>query len=227
MDHVLADREAARAVRHHALALRRADRRAQIGLARQARLALPAFRRVQRNDVIALLQRSHAAADVDDDAGAFVTEDHREQAFGIRARARELIGVADAGRLDLDEHFAGARSVEIDGGDFERLAGGISDCGLGLHRSTLAAECATAAVRACSGMRFAAHRPRADARPSGSPRRPCRSRRAAARESSRECSRTLCLVAGDPLVERVLPFLLAEAHAHRDLVVELDLVDPA
>src|ERR1043166_6770633 len=30
-------------------------------------------------------------------------------------------------------------------------------------------------------------------------------------------------VTRDPLVEGVFPFLLAEAHAHRDLVVELDL----
>ena len=32
---------------------------------------------------------------------------------------------------------------------------------------------------------------------------------------------------GDPLVERVFPFLLAKAHAHRDFVIELDLADPA
>ena len=135
MDLVLADREAARAVRHHALALRRADRRAQIGLARQARLALAALRRVQRNDVIADLQRGHAATDVDHDAGAFVTEDHREQAFGIRARARELIGVAHAARLDLDQHLAVARSIEVDGDDFERFAGGLGDGGASFHWS--------------------------------------------------------------------------------------------
>ena len=48
--------------------------------------------------------------DVDDDARAFVAEDHREQPFRIGARAREFIGVTDAGRLDLDEHFAGLRA---------------------------------------------------------------------------------------------------------------------
>ena len=52
-----AEREAARAVGHHALALRRADRRAQIGLARQAGLALPALGRVERDDVIAASRR--------------------------------------------------------------------------------------------------------------------------------------------------------------------------
>ncbi len=81
MDHFLADGEAAGAVRHHALALRRADRRAQVGLVRQAGLALPAFRRVQRNDVIALLEARHSRPHVNNDARALVTEDDREQAL--------------------------------------------------------------------------------------------------------------------------------------------------
>ena len=45
--------EAAGAVRHQALALRRADGGAQVGAARQAGFALPAFRRVERDDVVA------------------------------------------------------------------------------------------------------------------------------------------------------------------------------
>ena len=83
--------------------------------------------------MVAGLQRRHAAADLDHDAGAFVAEDHREQAFGIGARARELVGVADAGRLDLDQHLAGPRSFELDGLDYERLAGGVSDGGASFH----------------------------------------------------------------------------------------------
>src|SRR6185436_20625895 len=39
---------------------------------------------------------------------------------------------------------------------------------------------------------------------------------------SRQDRAHLGLVGADPLIERVFPFLLAEAHAHRDLVVELD-----
>jgi hypothetical protein len=66
------------AVGHQALALGGADRGAEIGLARQAGRALPAFRRVQRNDVIALLHAGDAAADVDHDAGALMTENCRE-----------------------------------------------------------------------------------------------------------------------------------------------------
>ena len=100
-------REAAGAVGHHALALGRADRRAEVGLARQAGFALPAFRRVERDDVVALLHRGHARPDLDHDAGALVAEDRPGRALRIGAGQRELVGVADPGRLDLDQHLAG------------------------------------------------------------------------------------------------------------------------
>src|SRR6185437_4572415 len=58
--HLAADREPAGAVGHHALALGRADGRAEVGLAGEAGLALPALRRVERNDVIALFHRGDA-----------------------------------------------------------------------------------------------------------------------------------------------------------------------
>src|SRR5271166_2510924 len=41
--------------------------------------------------------------------------------------------MTDAGRFDLDENFAVARSVEIDFGNFERLSCGDGDGGLRLH----------------------------------------------------------------------------------------------
>jgi hypothetical protein len=63
--------------------------------------------------VIPLLHARHARPHVDDDPRALVAEDHREEALGICAGARELVGVADAGRLDLDEHLARARPVEV------------------------------------------------------------------------------------------------------------------
>ncbi len=104
------EREAAGAVGHHALALRCANGGAEIGLARQAGFALPAFRRVERNDVIALLDARHARPDVDDDAGTLMTQDRRKETFRIRARTREFVGVTDTGRFDLDQYFAGLRS---------------------------------------------------------------------------------------------------------------------
>src|SRR5262252_8659983 len=72
------EREPRRPVGHDALPLGRADGRAQIGLARQTRRALPAFRRIERNDVVALLHARHARPDIDDDAGALVAENGRE-----------------------------------------------------------------------------------------------------------------------------------------------------
>ena len=41
--------------------------------------------------------------------------------------------MADAGRLDLDQNLAGARPVEIERDDFERLVGGESYGGAGFH----------------------------------------------------------------------------------------------
>ncbi|MBA7651456.1 hypothetical protein ES703_59275 [subsurface metagenome] len=135
MDGLAADREARGAVGHHALALRRADRGAEVGLARQARRALPAFRRVERNDVVAFLDAGDALADIDNDAGAFMAEDCRKQAFGISAGEGELVGVTDAGRLDLDHHLPMFRSVQVDLDNLEGFPAFKGNCCTRLHRS--------------------------------------------------------------------------------------------
>ena len=83
--------------------------------------------------MIALLHRGHAGADIDDDAGAFVAEDRGKQALRIGARQRELVGMTDTGRLDLDQHFAGARAIELDRRDFKRFAGGECHGGAHIH----------------------------------------------------------------------------------------------
>ena len=62
-----------------------------------------------------------------------MAEDGREQAFRIGARQRELVGVADAGRLDLDQHLAGPRAVEVDLHDLQRLSGCDGNGGAGFH----------------------------------------------------------------------------------------------
>jgi hypothetical protein len=59
---------------------------AKVGLGVQAVLALPAFGRVERNDVIALLDAGYAGADVDHDARAFVSENGGKETLGIGAR---------------------------------------------------------------------------------------------------------------------------------------------
>ena len=99
--HIVEDRvavaaEAAGAVRHQALALRGADRGAEIGAARETGFALPAFRRVERDDMIAGFQRVTPGPDLAHDAGAFMAETRGEEAFRIGARQRVGVGVADA-----------------------------------------------------------------------------------------------------------------------------------
>ena len=89
----------------------------------QAVLALAALGRVERDHVVARLDRLHARPDLDHDARALVAEDRREQALGVGAGERVRVGVADAGRLDLDQHLAGLRPLELDGLDRERLPG--------------------------------------------------------------------------------------------------------
>ena len=135
------EREARRAVRHDALPLGRADGSAQIGLARQTRRALPALRRVERNDVVALLHARHAWPDIDDDAGTLVAQNGGEQPFGIGARERELVGVADTGGLHLDQNLPGLGSVEVDLHDRERLGLLQCDRGSGLHGGFLLRRC--------------------------------------------------------------------------------------
>ena len=72
--------------------------------------------------MIAGLERCHAFADFHTDARALMAKNGGKAPFGIFARQGESIGVADAGRPKLDQHFAVPRPVEVDVGDFERLA---------------------------------------------------------------------------------------------------------
>ena len=131
-----AERESAGAVGHHALALRRAYRRAKIGLARQAGLALAALGDVERDHVIAAPDGGDAGAEVDDDAGALMAEDRGKQALGIGAGAGELVGVADAGGFELDQHLARARPVEANRLDRQRCAGAMRDCSTNVQVSS-------------------------------------------------------------------------------------------
>src|SRR5215475_10800285 len=136
--HVVIDRlalvaEAAGAVGHHALALGGADRGAEIGLLAEAAFALPAFRRVQRDDVIAHFHRCHAGADLADDARALMAENRWKYSFAVETVERVGVGVTDSGRLDFDQDLAGLRTFEIDFDDFERLPGFESDSGARLH----------------------------------------------------------------------------------------------
>ncbi len=129
-------REPAGAVGHDAAPLRRADCHAQIGLAAEAIFALPAFRRVERDDVIAHLQAGHAGAHLGHDTRALMAEDCGEDALGVGAGEGEFVGVADAGGLDLDQHLARAWAFDVHRLQAERLARLAGHGGTDLHDVT-------------------------------------------------------------------------------------------
>ncbi|MNK62832.1 hypothetical protein D3C87_820220 [compost metagenome] len=83
--------------------------------------------------MVALLDRGDARSDIHHDARAFMAENGREQAFRIRARQGEIVRMADAGRLDLDQHFAGAGAFELNGHDLKRFSGLNGNCGANVH----------------------------------------------------------------------------------------------
>jgi hypothetical protein len=83
--------------------------------------------------VVALLHAGHARADIDDDAGALVAQDGREQPFGVGAGKGELVGVTDTRRFHLDQHLSRLRPVQVDLRDHQRLCLLQCDGGTGFH----------------------------------------------------------------------------------------------
>ena len=83
--------------------------------------------------MVAFLDAGHTRANIDDNACALVAQDRWEQPFRIGAGERELVGVADAGGLDLDQHFGGFRPVEFDVRDGEGFTLLQCDGGAGFH----------------------------------------------------------------------------------------------
>src|SRR3546814_15568585 len=88
--HVMKDRlsliaEPAGAVGHHALALGRPDRGAQVRFLAEAGFALAAFGRVERDDMVADLQRGYASDPLAHDSRALRAMNRREDALPILA----------------------------------------------------------------------------------------------------------------------------------------------
>src|SRR6185503_15381556 len=94
---------------------------------------------VERDHVVALLERRHSRPQVHDDPRALVAEDRRKEPLGIRARARELVGVADAGCLDLDQDLPGLRTLEAHRLDGQRLSRPVRYGRSDFHRPSLPA----------------------------------------------------------------------------------------
>src|SRR6185503_11800804 len=74
-----------------------------------------------------------ACADVDHKAGALVSENARKDAFRVLPRQRVCVGVANTGRLDLHQHFAGFWTLELDRLDGEFCLGSLCDGGANVH----------------------------------------------------------------------------------------------
>jgi hypothetical protein len=79
------------------------------------------------------LQRSDAGPDLADDACALVPENRRKLALGIETGKSVSVGMADAGRHDLNEHLSGLRPFKADGFDGQRLSRFPGHCGSGFH----------------------------------------------------------------------------------------------
>ena len=80
----------------------------------QAVDALAALGREERDDVVAGSDEGHVRPDRLDDARALVAEHARRVPARIGARRRVEVGVADAARLDPDEHLPGLRVGQLD-----------------------------------------------------------------------------------------------------------------
>src|ERR1700733_1593249 len=136
--HIVEDRlalvaEARGAVGHQAFALRGADRGAEVGLLAEAAFALAAFGRVERDHMVAGLDRGNARAHFPDNAGALMAEDRGEDSLAVQAIQRIGVGVADSRRLDLDEDFASLWTIQVELDDLKRLLRFERDCGACLH----------------------------------------------------------------------------------------------
>ena len=137
--HVVVQRPAASgepgaAVRHHALALGAADRLAEIRLARRAELALAAFRRVERDHVVAGYDGRHAGTDLLDDRAALVAEDGGEEPLRVGPGKGVGVRVADTGGDDADEDLSLLRPFDVDLFDLQWLARFVGHGGSRLHR---------------------------------------------------------------------------------------------
>ncbi len=88
--------------------------------------------------MIADRDRGHPGPDLAHDPGAFMAENRGEDALAVLAFERVGVGVANAGRHDLDQHFARLRPFEVDLVDLERRVGGDGDGG---RRSSYWAPC--------------------------------------------------------------------------------------
>ena len=129
--------EAAGAIGHHALALCAADGGAKIAALAQAGFACAAFRRVERDDMIARLHTGHTCADFTHNARPFMAEDGGEKPLRIQPIQGIGIRVADPCRHDFDQNFPRLGAGQIHRFDGKGFFGFPSHCSARLHSLTL------------------------------------------------------------------------------------------
>jgi hypothetical protein len=66
-----------------------------------------------------------------------MAEDRGKQAFRVRARQGEFIGMTYARRFDLDHDFTLAGAFKLNGRDLEWFAGSGGDGGANIHGESL------------------------------------------------------------------------------------------
>jgi hypothetical protein len=130
-------RQPRRPVGKQALVLLVADREAEIGALVAAMDAFAALRREERDDVVARRERLDAAPHPLHDACTLVSEHRRRVARGIGARRRVEVGVADATRLQTDEHLPRPGLGEIEFLHLQRSTEALEDGGANPHSAIL------------------------------------------------------------------------------------------
>ena len=109
------------AIGHQPLALGRADRGAQVGLARQAALTLAAFRRVKRDHMVPRRNARHPGPDLAHDPRTLMPQNARKDPLAVETLQRIRIRMADTRRHDLDQDLASARTLKINLNNLQRL----------------------------------------------------------------------------------------------------------
>jgi len=87
--------------------------------------------------VVAFLHASYARAHIDHNARTLMPEDGREESLGVGAGTREFVGMANAGRLDFDQHLAGFWSIQLHRFDYQRRTRTLRYRSTNIHRALL------------------------------------------------------------------------------------------
>jgi PhzF family phenazine biosynthesis protein len=98
----------------------------QIGFARSAEFAYTTLCRIERDHVVADLQRRHTLTKCLDNATAFMSQDHRKDAFRVLTGEREGIGMTNARGNNAHQHFTFAGRLDINLDNLEGLVWGKS-----------------------------------------------------------------------------------------------------